>query len=114
MARFLVWRAAWMADRRIPNSKEASMCKAYAGGLLMKVTAAGVIEVSATGAPDSVVSTRFDIVDLPCGSTSVRVAANRTIRQKLPRPSVWPYPGCRSPALRNQDTRCDDRPEQPL
>ncbi len=42
MARFLVWRAAWMADQRIPNSKEASMCKAYAGGLLMKVTAAGV------------------------------------------------------------------------
>jgi acyl-CoA dehydrogenase len=42
MARFLVWRAAWMADRRIPNSKEASMCKAYAGGLVMKVTAAGV------------------------------------------------------------------------
>src|SRR5437867_2910222 len=25
MARFLVWRASWMADRRIPNSKEASM-----------------------------------------------------------------------------------------
>jgi acyl-CoA dehydrogenase len=42
MARFLVWRAAWMADRRIPNSKEASMSKAYAGGLVMKVTAAGV------------------------------------------------------------------------
>jgi acyl-CoA dehydrogenase len=42
MARFLVWRAAWMADQRIPNSKEASMCKAYAGGLVMKVTAAGV------------------------------------------------------------------------
>lgn len=42
MARFLVWRAAWMADRRIPNSKEASMCKAYAGGLVMKITAAGV------------------------------------------------------------------------
>ncbi len=42
MARFLVWRAAWMADQRIPNSKEASMCKAYSGGLLMKVTAAGV------------------------------------------------------------------------
>ena len=42
MARFLVWRAAWMADRRVPNSKEASMSKAYAGGLVMKVTAAGV------------------------------------------------------------------------
>jgi len=40
MARFLVWRASWMADRRIPNSKEASMCKAYAGELVMKMTAA--------------------------------------------------------------------------
>ncbi len=42
MARFLVWRASWMADRRIPNSKEASMSKAYAGGLVMKVTATAV------------------------------------------------------------------------
>ena len=48
MARFLVWRAAWMADRRIPNSKEASMSKAYAGALVMKVTAAGV-RISAPG-----------------------------------------------------------------
>jgi acyl-CoA dehydrogenase len=29
-ARLLVWRAAWMADNKIPNSKEASMSKAYA------------------------------------------------------------------------------------
>ena len=29
-ARALVWRAAWMADQKIPNSKEASMSKAYA------------------------------------------------------------------------------------
>ena len=42
MARFLVWRAAWMADCRIPNSKEASMCKAYTGGLVMRATAAAV------------------------------------------------------------------------
>ena len=42
MARFMVWRAAWMADNRMPNSKEASMCKAYAGGLVMKSTAAAV------------------------------------------------------------------------
>ncbi len=42
MARFLVWRASWMADQRIPNSKEASMSKAYAGALVMKATAAGV------------------------------------------------------------------------
>jgi acyl-CoA dehydrogenase len=29
-ARGLVWRSAWMADSKIPNSKEASMAKAYA------------------------------------------------------------------------------------
>ncbi|MGH2747769.1 MAG: acyl-CoA dehydrogenase family protein [Actinomycetota bacterium] len=29
-ARGLVWQAAWMADQKIPNSKEASMSKAYA------------------------------------------------------------------------------------
>ncbi|MGH2749703.1 MAG: acyl-CoA dehydrogenase family protein [Actinomycetota bacterium] len=29
-ARGLIWRAAWMADNRISNSKEASMSKAYA------------------------------------------------------------------------------------
>jgi acyl-CoA dehydrogenase len=29
-ARDLVWQAAWMADNKIPNSKEASMSKAYA------------------------------------------------------------------------------------
>jgi acyl-CoA dehydrogenase len=42
MARFLVWRAAWLADQRMPNSKEASMSKAYAGELVMKMTAAAV------------------------------------------------------------------------
>lgn len=48
MARFLVWRAAWMADQRIPNSKEASMSKAYAGGLVMKATAA-TVKITAPG-----------------------------------------------------------------
>jgi acyl-CoA dehydrogenase len=48
MARFLVWRAAWMADQRIPNSKEASMSKAYAGALVMKITATAV-EFTAPG-----------------------------------------------------------------
>ncbi|MGH2808814.1 MAG: acyl-CoA dehydrogenase family protein [Actinomycetota bacterium] len=30
VARGLCWKAAWMADQKIPNSKEASMAKAYA------------------------------------------------------------------------------------
>src|SRR5437868_14294304 len=51
MARFLVWRAAWMADRRIPNSKEASMCKAYAGGLYIRITSV-VVGIWGAGAID--------------------------------------------------------------
>ncbi len=47
MARLLIWRAAWMADQRLPNSKEASMCKAYAGQLVMKITSAGIRITSA-------------------------------------------------------------------
>ncbi len=39
-ARLLCWRAAWMADQNQPNSKEASMAKAYAGQLVMQVTSA--------------------------------------------------------------------------
>ncbi|HEY7347599.1 MAG TPA: acyl-CoA dehydrogenase family protein [Ktedonobacterales bacterium] len=39
-ARLLCWRAAWMADHNLPNSKEASMAKAYAGQLVMQVTSA--------------------------------------------------------------------------
>jgi acyl-CoA dehydrogenase len=37
-ARLLVQRAAWMADNRQPNSKEASMCKAKAGRMGNQVT----------------------------------------------------------------------------
>jgi acyl-CoA dehydrogenase len=37
--RLLCWRAAWMADEGIPNSKEASMAKAYAAKMAMKVCA---------------------------------------------------------------------------
>ena len=36
-ARLLCWHAAWMADMGIPNAKEASMSKAYAGGEMTKV-----------------------------------------------------------------------------
>lgn len=36
-SRLLNWRAAWMADEGIPNTKEASMAKAYAGQVAMRV-----------------------------------------------------------------------------
>jgi acyl-CoA dehydrogenase len=35
-ARDLCWKAAWMADSKIPNSKEASMAKAYAPQVAMR------------------------------------------------------------------------------
>jgi acyl-CoA dehydrogenase len=36
-ARLLAWKAAWMADLGRPNSKEASMAKAYAGTIATRV-----------------------------------------------------------------------------
>jgi acyl-CoA dehydrogenase len=36
-ARLMCWRAAWMADENIANAKEASMAKAYAARVAMKV-----------------------------------------------------------------------------
>jgi acyl-CoA dehydrogenase len=35
-ARLLCWKSAWMADYKIPNSKEASMAKAYAPQVAMR------------------------------------------------------------------------------
>lgn len=37
-ARLLVMRAAWMADNRIPNSMQASICKAKAGRVGVEIT----------------------------------------------------------------------------
>ena len=36
-ARLLIWHAAWMSDLGIPNSKEASMSKAYAGKISKEI-----------------------------------------------------------------------------
>jgi acyl-CoA dehydrogenase len=48
-ARLLCWRAAWMADEGIPNSKEASMAKAYAARVALKVCADAVQLLGAHG-----------------------------------------------------------------
>ena len=37
-ARLLTWRAAWMMNRGLPNSLEASMCKAKSGRAVSYVT----------------------------------------------------------------------------
>jgi acyl-CoA dehydrogenase len=37
-ARLLVWKAAWVADQGVRNSKEAAIAKAFAADMAMKVT----------------------------------------------------------------------------
>jgi acyl-CoA dehydrogenase len=48
-ARLMVMRAAWMADEEIPNTKEASMAKAYAAQLAVRVCADAVQVCGAVG-----------------------------------------------------------------
>jgi len=49
-ARLMIWNAAWMADLGIPNSKEASMSKAYAGTVSKWVTREAMNLVGGHGA----------------------------------------------------------------
>ena len=37
-ARLLVWKAAWLADEGIRNTKEAAIAKAFAADMAMRVT----------------------------------------------------------------------------
>jgi acyl-CoA dehydrogenase len=37
-ARLLVWKAAWLADQGVRNSREAAMAKAFAADMAMRVT----------------------------------------------------------------------------
>jgi acyl-CoA dehydrogenase len=48
-ARFVTWRAAWMADAGIPNAKEASICKAYAAEVALEVTEGAIQLCGAAG-----------------------------------------------------------------
>ncbi len=48
-ARLLVWKAAWMADARVPNTKEASMSKAYAGQIGMEVCSMAIDVAAGAG-----------------------------------------------------------------
>lgn len=48
-ARLLCWRSAWLIDQGLPNLKEASMAKAYAPDVAMKVTTDAVQIVGGLG-----------------------------------------------------------------
>jgi acyl-CoA dehydrogenase len=48
-ARLMCWRAVWMADEGLPNAKEASMAKAYAAKVAMRVCSDAVQILGAHG-----------------------------------------------------------------
>src|SRR5262249_32184029 len=48
-APLMCWRAAWRADEGLPNAREASMAKAYAAKVAMKVCADAVQLLGAHG-----------------------------------------------------------------
>ena len=48
-ARLLVWKAAWLADQGIRNSKEAAIAKAFAADMAMRVTTDAVQVYGGTG-----------------------------------------------------------------
>ncbi|MEW6777208.1 MAG: acyl-CoA dehydrogenase family protein, partial [Bdellovibrionota bacterium] len=50
-ARLLIWHAAWLADKGIPNSKEASMSKAYAGKISKEICREAYQLVAGRGSP---------------------------------------------------------------
>ena len=52
-ARLMCWRAAWMADEGLPNAREASMAKAYAAEVAMRVCADAVQVLGAHGLESS-------------------------------------------------------------
>ncbi len=59
-ARLLTWRAAWMGDNQLPNTKEASMAKAHAGRVATNACAACVDVMGADGLdPDAFVEKWF-------------------------------------------------------
>src|SRR5438874_2147181 len=47
--RLMCWRAAWMADEGVPNAKEASMAKAYAAKVALRVCSDAVQLLGAHG-----------------------------------------------------------------
>jgi acyl-CoA dehydrogenase len=58
-ARLLCWRAGWMADKGIPNAKEASMAKAYAAMVAVRACSNAVALLGAHGALRGTIVEKF-------------------------------------------------------
>ena len=84
-ARLLVQRAAWMADNKMPNSKEASMCKAKAGRMGNAVTLRCVELCSSLGYAETELLEKFardsKIIDIFEGTQQIQqlIVARRVL-----------------------------------
>lgn len=84
-ARLLVQRAAWMADNKLPNSKEASMCKAKAGRMGNAVTLRCVELCSSLGYSENELLEKFSrdskILDIFEGTQQIQqlIVARRVL-----------------------------------
>ena len=84
-ARLLVQRAAWMADNKMPNSKEASMCKAKAGRMGNAVTLRCVELCSSLGYGENELLEKFardsKIIDIFEGTQQIQqlIVARRVL-----------------------------------
>jgi acyl-CoA dehydrogenase len=86
-ARLLVQRAAWMADNRQPNSKEASMCKAKAGRMGNEVTLRCVALCQSLGYSETALLEKFardsKIIDIFEGTQQIQqlIVARRVLEK---------------------------------
>ena len=86
-ARLLVLKAAWMADNKIPNSMEASMCKAKAGRVGNHITLRCVALCQSLGYSENVLLEKFardsKILDIFEGTQQIQqlIVARRVLEK---------------------------------
>ena len=86
-ARLLVLKAAWMADNKMPNSMEASMCKAKAGRVGNNITLRCVALCQSLGYSESILLEKFardsKILDIFEGTQQIQqlIVARRVLEK---------------------------------
>jgi len=86
-ARLLVLKAAWMADNKMPNSMEASMCKAKAGRVGNNITLRCVALCQSLGYSENILLEKFardsKILDIFEGTQQIQqlIVARRVLEK---------------------------------
>jgi acyl-CoA dehydrogenase len=91
-ARLLVWKAAWLADQGIRNSKEAAMAKAFAADMAMRATSNAVQIYGGMGYtkwhPVEKLMRDVKVIQIYEGTAQImRLVIARQLLQEMERPS---------------------------